>query len=673
MMTQLQPKRRVAELRELLNRYSYEYHVLDAPTVSDAIYDSLFGELKQLEAAHPDLVTFDSPTQRVGNELKGGFKKVTHSSRMLSLNDVFDRTEVEAWVVRMDKLLPGRKHEFFADIKMDGLACAIIYQDGVLMQAITRGDSYIGEDVTNNVRTIANVPLRLRTAKGYENFLTGRTEIRGEIVMLKKDFKALNESRKKAGEPEFANPRNLAAGTIRQLDPKLVAARPLHFRAYDLIRDDSDEVPTCMFSYEALSAIGVTRNHEASVFTSLPDVMKFVDHVAEIREQLPFNTDGLVIKVNDRAQYRELGIVGKQPRAAVAYKYAAEQATTVVKDIVISIGRTGAATPVAVFDPVIVAGTTVQHASLHNADEIARKDVRIGDTVIIFKAGDIIPQIENVVMELRPKGAKKFDYRSALAEQYPELEFERQGDDVVYRVKGLSGDLILKRSVEYYASKGALDIDTLGEKNVVALVDAGLVKDVADIYKLTVDDLLKLDRFAEISAHKLVNAIQEKKNPPLEKFILGLGVRHVGAQTAIDLANKFHSMETLQKTTIEQLEEVDGVGKVVAESIVAWFADEDNIKILEKLKEVGVQPHFEKKSGKLVGQSFVITGSLESMGRDVAADKIRALGGTFQTSVAKDTTYLVAGGKVGGSKLKKAQEYGTKVIDEKELMKLIGE
>lgn len=670
-MTQILPEKRVAELRRLIDKYSYEYHVNDAPSVDDAVYDSLFGELKQLETEHPELITSDSPTQRVGNELREGFKKVAHSSRMLSLNDVFDREEVEAWVTRMDKLLPGRKHEFFADIKMDGLACALIYQDGLLVQAVTRGDSYIGEDVTSNVRTIKNIPLRLRQEKEFETFLLGRTEVRGEIVMLKKDFDTLNERRRKAGDPEFANPRNLAAGTIRQLDPKLVAARPLHFRAYDLLRDNPDEVPTNMYAYEALSAIGITRNSQANVFTHLPDVMKFVDSWDTKRGELPFNTDGLVIKVNDRAQFRELGVVGKQPRAAVAYKYAAEKATTIVKDIVISIGRTGAATPVAVFDPVVVAGTTVQHASLHNADEIARKDVRIGDTVIIFKAGDIIPQVESVVTELRPKAAKRFDYEEALAEQYPELEFERQGEDVVYRVKGTSGDLLLKRGLEYYASKGALDIDTLGEKNVVALIDAGLVKDLADIYTLTFEDLLKLDRFADISARKLVHAIQEKKTPPLERFILGLGIRHVGAQTAIDLANKFHSVDALRKATLEQLEEVDGVGKVVAESIVAWFADEDNLKLLDKFEELGVKPYYEKKSGKLSGQNFVVTGTLETMGRDVAADKIRALGGTFQTSVAKDTTYLVVGGKVGASKLKKAESYGTKIIDEQALQELL--
>lgn len=671
MTMQPQPKERVKELRELLARYSYEYHVLDNPTVDDAVYDSLFGELKRIEAEHPELITADSLTQRVGNELLGGFKKVQHSSRMLSLNDVFDRSEVEAWVTRMDKLLPGRKHEFFADIKMDGLACALIYEDGIFVRAITRGDSFIGEDVTANVRTIKNVPLRLRAQKGLEYFLTGRTEIRGEIVMLKKDFLKLNEARKAAGDPPFANPRNLAAGTIRQLDPKLVAARPLHFRAYDLLRDDPAQIPTNMFAYEAITALGLNRNMQASIFTNLSDVMNFVDMWDKKRDDLPFNTDGLVIKVNDRAQYRELGTVGKQPRGAVAYKYAAEQATTIVKDIVISIGRTGAATPVAVFDPVVVAGTTVQHASLHNADEIARLDVRIGDTVIIFKAGDIIPQVKSVVTELRPKDAKAVNFESMLTLQYPELEFDRPEGEAVYRVKGATGPLLLKRALEHFASKGALDIDTLGEKNVTALIDAGLVRDLADIYTLTKEQLLTLDRFAEISANKLVSAIQAKKEPLLEKFIYGLGIRHVGAQTAVDLAAAFNSINKLHHATMDDLLAIEGVGEVVAESIAAWFADPDNEALLEKFNELGVQPHFEKKEGKLLGINIVVTGTIEGMSREEAADRIRALGGTFQTAVAKDTTYLVAGGKVGESKLKKAQAYGTKIITVDDLKALL--
>lgn len=662
---------RLNELKALLNQYSYEYHVLDAPSVSDAVYDSLFHELKAIEAENPELITPDSPSQRIGNTPLDKFAKVTHQKRMISLNDVFDKSEVEAWVKRIEKLTPGMRHEYFADIKMDGLACALIYADGVLVQAVTRGDGFVGEDVTLNVRTINSVPLVLRNSPGFETFLQGRTEIRGEIVMLKKDFEALNARMVREGKPQFANPRNLAAGTIRQLDPRLVAERPLTFRGYDLLRDDPADVPTNMYAYETLTALGIARNKQATVFTDVAGVMAFIKDWDTKRHDLPFNTDGLVVKVNDRKVYDELGIVGKQPRAAVAYKYAPEQATTVVNDIVISIGRTGAATPVAVFDPVQVAGTTVQHASLHNADEIARLDVRIGDTVVIFKAGDIIPQVESVVKELRPASATPFDFVAALHHQYPELEFERQGKDVVYRVKGSTSELLLKRALEHFASKGALDIDTLGEKNVNALVDAGLVKDMADIYALTKAQVLSLDRFADISAQKLIDGIAAKKQPPLERFVYGLGIRHVGTQTAIDLVNRFESLDTLATATIDDLESVEGIGEVVAESIAAWFADDDNLALLEKFKTLGVEPVYHKKTGKLTGMSFVVTGTLETMGRDVAAERIRAEGGTFQSSVAKDTTYLVAGGKVGASKLKKAEAYGTKIINEQEFLELL--
>ncbi|MEO5949273.1 MAG: NAD-dependent DNA ligase LigA [Candidatus Saccharimonas sp.] len=670
-MVSLQPKQRIEELKHLIDQYSYDYHVLDNSSVSDAVYDGLFQELKKLEATYPELVTSDSPTQRVGSKLLAGFSKVTHRRRMLSLNDVFDPADVQAWVERMDKLMPGTTHEFFADIKMDGLACALVYEDGLLVQAVTRGDSFVGEDVTANVRTIKNVPLKLRSVEGFEQFLSGRTEIRGEVVMLKKEFEALNARQRAEGKPEFANPRNLAAGTIRQLDPELVASRPLSFRGYDLLREDTSEVPTNMYAYESLTALGITRNKEASVFNSISEVMEFVEHWGVARHELPFNTDGLVVKVNDRVLFDELGVAGKQPRGAVAFKYAAEQATTIVQDIVISIGRTGAATPVAVFNPVVVAGTTVQHASLHNADEIARLDVRRGDTVIIFKAGDIIPQVESVLAELRPKDSTPIDFKQELSRQYPELEFERPEGEVVYRVKGLSGPLILKRALQHFASKGALDIDTLGEKNVVTLIDAGLVEDLADIYALTKEQVLSLDRFAEISAQKLIDAIQDNRQPPLERFVYGLGIRHVGVQTAIDLVAAFGSLDALSRATIEQLEAVDGVGTVIAESIIAWFADEDNVALLQKFTRLGVAPHFERKTGKLSGIKFVVTGSLESMSRDEAADKIRALGGTFQSSVGKDTDYLVAGGKVGESKLKKARSYGTKVITEHELLEII--
>ena len=664
-------EQRIVKLRDLINDYRYHYHVLDESIMSEAAADSLKHELSQLEEQFPELITPDSPTQRVAGKALSKFAKVQHQTRMISLQDVFDRAEIAAWIQRMKKVRQDITEEFLCDIKMDGLACALIYEDGVLTRAVTRGDGLVGEDVTMNVRTIQSVPLTLRANQRFAHFLRGRTEIRGEIVMHKEDFAALNQRRRAAGQPEFANPRNLASGTIRQLDPKLVAERPLHFVGYDIIRDDLEDTPTIAFGYQMMNELGITTSRQTQIVYSLDEVMSYVDHLDEVRQSLQFNTDGAVIKLNDRRQFAELGIVGKTPRAAVAYKFAAEEATTIVRDIVISIGRTGAATPVAVFDPVVVAGTTVQHASLHNADEIARLDVRRGDTVVIFKAGDIIPQVQTVLKELRPAGTKPIDYPAELARQYPELEFVRPEGEAVYRVKGLSGPLILKRALAHFASKGALDIDTLGEKNVEALVEAGLVNDLADIYRLTKDDLLQLERFAEISAQKLIDAIAAKKQPALERFLFGLGIRHVGTQTAIDLANHFESIEKLSQATIDELREVDGVGEIVAESIMAWFADEDNMTLLEKFADLGVTPQFTKKSGSLTGQSFVITGTLQSMGRDAAAEKIRNLGGTFQTAVAKDTTYLVAGGKVGASKLKKAEQYGTKIIDEQTLLELI--
>ena len=666
-------EQRIVKLRDLINDYRYHYHVLDESIMSEAAADSLKHELSQLEEQFPELITPDSPTQRVAGKALSKFAKVQHQTRMISLQDVFDRAEVAAWIERMHKVRSDITEEFLCDIKMDGLACALIYEDGVLTRAVTRGDGLVGEDVTMNVRTIQNVPLTLRANQRFAHFLRGRTEIRGEIVMHKADFAALNQRRRAAGQPEFANPRNLAAGTIRQLDPKLVAERPLYFVGYDIIRDNLEDTPTIAFGYQMMNELGITTSRQTQIVYGLDEVMSYVNHLDELRQSLQFNTDGAVIKLNDRRQFAELGVVGKTPRAAVAYKFAAEEATTIVRDIVISIGRTGAATPVAVFDPVVVAGTTVQHASLHNADEIARLDVRRGDTVVIFKAGDIIPQVQTVLKELRPADSRPIDYSAELTRQYPELAFVRPAGEAVYRVKGLSGPLILKRSLAHFASKGALDIDTLGEKNVEALVEAKLVNDLADIYRLMKDDLLQLERFAEISAQKLTDAIAAKKQPALERFLFGLGIRHVGAQTAIDLAKHFESIEKLSQATIDELREVDGVGEIVAESIVAWFADEDNVGLLEKFADLGVTPQFSQKSDRLAGQSFVITGTLQSMGRDAAAEKIRELGGTFQTAVAKDTTYLVAGGKVGASKLKKAEQYGTKIIDEQELTRMLQE
>lgn len=671
-MTQSRYHKRATQLRQLLSDYSYQYHALDNQSVDDSIYDSLFNELKEIEKANPELITKDSPTQRVGSALLKGFEKVKHNTRMLSLNDVFDKSEVFSWDERIKKLTPNKSYDYFVDIKMDGLACSLIYIDGFFKKAVTRGDSFIGEDVTENVKTIRNVPLRLRETEGYENLLVGRTEVRGEIVIFKEDFEKLNRERLESGETTFANPRNLAAGTIRQLDPSLVSKRPLHFRAYDILRDDKSEISTNIFAYEAISALGLTRNLQAKKLDNLNKVIDYIEKWKEKRGELPFNTDGLVVKINDRSIFDSLGVVGKQPRGAVAYKYPAEVATTVILDIIISLGRTGVATPVAVFNPITVAGSKVQYASLHNADEIMRKDVRIGDTVVVYKAGDIIPQVESVVLDLRPENSIPYDFEKALAVQFPELEFERRKGEVVYRAKGLNGPIILKRSIAHFASKSALYINTLGEKVASVLVDSNLVGTLADLYAIKFDDLMKLDGFADTSAKKLLDAIELSKKPELSKFIFGLGIRHVGSQTANILADAFRSVEAIQSATIDQFCELDGVGQIVAESIVAWFSDPENQNLLEKFKLSGVEPYFKKTIDKLNYKKFVITGALKNISRDQAADRVRGLGGVFQSSIAKDTDYLVVGEKVGASKLKKAQEIESiKIIDEKSFLEML--
>ena len=658
-MTKSEAEERIIKLRELINDYRYHYHVLDESIMSESAADSLKHELAQLEAEFPELITPDSPTQRVAGKPLDKFTKVKHEKRMISLADVFSKEEVLDWISRNEKLVPGGKiEEFFTDIKMDGLACALKYKDGVLVQAVTRGDGLVGEDVTLNVRTIENIPLKI------EN--TGDVEVRGEIILFKKDFEDINEKQRKNGEPEFANPRNLAAGSIRQLDSKIAASRPLRFIAYDLVKPN---LPTHHEAYEMLRALKFQTSNEDRVFkaSERKELFEYIEGLDAYRKTLPFNTDGMVIKINDRKVYDDLGIVGKTPRAAVAFKFPAEEVTSKVKDIVISIGRTGAATPVAIFDPVLVAGSTVRHATLHNADEIARLDIRIGDTVIIYKAGDIIPQVKEVLTTLRPEGAEKFDFEKALKRQYPELTFERPEGEAVYRVKGESSDFILKRTIEYYASKPALNIEGLGEKNVEALVNAGLLKSVADLYRLKAVDIAKLERFGDLSANNLISAIEGSKSAPLNKFITALGIRHVGAQTATALARKFGSLDKLIVATEDELLEVPDIGDVVAESIVAWFSDEDNVKLLEEMRELGAWPREESGAAlPLDGKSYIVTGTLASMGREEAEDKLRALGAIVTSSVTKNTTALIVGEKPGKGKTDKADKLGIPRMNEVE-------
>lgn len=670
-LTLEQARVRIAKLRETINEYRYEYHVNDRSTMSEAAADSLKHELSQLEEQFPELITPDSPTQRVAGKPLGKFQSIQHTSRMLSLNDVFNEAELEAWVARITKLVPNARLEYFADLKMDGFACALVYEDGLLVRAVTRGDGFVGEDVTMNVRTLDSVPLKLHRRKGFEQFLSGRTEVRGEIVMYKKDFAALNKRREEKGLALFANPRNTAAGTIRQLDPKLVAERPLHFRAYDILRDNPTDLPNYAETYKAATSLGFLANKDAPVLKSVAEIKKFADQWEDKRHDLAFNTDGLVVKVNDRAVYTRLGVVGKAPRGAVAYKYPAEQSTTTVKDIFISIGRTGAATPVAMLEPVVVAGSTVQMATLHNESEVKRKDIRVGDTVIIHKAGDIIPEVVEVIQKLRPKTSKAFVMPSVCPECDTKL-VKLKADEAVWRCPNEQCPSRVYKRIQHYASKSALDIEGLGEKNVIALLQADLIHETPDIYELKQTQVEKLERFAEVSARKLVEAIQAKKEPTLARFLYGLGIRHIGTQTAVDLANHFRSLQAIASATIEDLAEVEGVGEVVAEAIVAWFAEPANQKVLDKFQEAGVRPQEVKRvGGKLSGKNFVITGSLDTMQREEAAEKIRAQGGTFQSSVGKETDYLVVGNNVGASKLAKADKLGIKQIDEQQLLKML--
>ena len=666
-MTKTEAESRILKLRELINDYRYHYHVLDESIMSESAADSLKHELTLLEEKFPELITPDSPTQRVAGRPLDKFNKVTHQTRMISLADVFSEAEVRDWVARNYKLVPAKTQlTFFTDIKMDGLAMSLHYHNGILTQAVTRGDGLVGEDVTMNVRTINNIPLKL---SGDPEDIPEYVEVRGEVVIFKADFEKLNQLQTEKGEKLFANPRNLAAGSIRQLDPRIASSRPLRFMAYDLV---TPNLETHQLAYQRIREYGFQTSMQDQTFDSLDQVIEEIHHLGQIRESLPFGTDGMVIKINDRKIYQSLGIIGKTPRGAVAYKYPAEEATTKVRDIVISIGRTGAATPVAIFDPVEVAGSVVRHATLHNADEISRLDLRIGDTVIIYKAGDIIPQIKEVLTSLRPDNLPIFDYEEALKSQYPELEFERPVGEVVYRVKGLDSRLILKRGVEYYASKPALNIEGLGEKNVNLLVDSGLVKNLSDLYRLDAAKVSQLERFAEVSANKLISAIENSKTAPLAKFITALGIRHVGVQTAIALADRFKSLSLLIDATADDLLSIPDIGQVVAESILAYFADEDNLKQLQEMRELGVNPFYDDQTTKpLAGQSYVVTGTLSKMGRNEAEARLRELGATVTGSVTKHTTALIVGEKPGSSKTVKAEKLGIPVIHEAEFLELL--
>lgn len=687
-MTKADAAARIEKLRNEIDRYRYQYHVLDALEISEAALDALKHELFKLEQEHPDLITPDSPTQRVAGQAAKGFVKVAHAAPMLSLEDVFSRAEADEWLGRMKKLRPSGRFAFYAEVKMDGLAVSIVYRDGVLSRGATRGDGRIGEDVTHNVRTIESLPLRLRAPsdREIERFLKkhhgeidakkarralethgGTIEVRGEVYMMRKQLDALNKKLEARGEPLLANPRNASAGAIRQLDPKIAAERGLSFLGWQLLGDTG--TATHEQAHEMMGLLGVPTNALNRLCKDLDAVEAFYDEVGDRRERLPYQIDGIVINVNDDELFRALGVVGKTPRAAAAWKYAAEQGTTIVRDVQVSVGRTGALTPVAVMDPVQLAGTTVTHASLHNEDEIRRLGLKVGDTVIVEKAGDIIPKIIQVLPKLRT-GKEKAFHMPAKCPMCGSPVKRREGEvaTVCSNPRCFAQEMA---KLQHFVGRSTLDIRGIGEKIAEQLLQQGLVSEPADLFRLEAGDLLGLEGFAEVSANKLVNEIQAHRTVPLERFINALGIRHVGEETAHDLAEAFGSFAAFRKAGKEDLMAVEGIGEIVADAVVDFFANRHDAARVDHLLDVlDIGTQKKRAAGPLKGTTWVITGSLEAMSREEAKDKIRALGGDVSETVSKKTTYVVVGGDPG-SKEAKARTLGVTMLDEKEFLKKI--
>jgi len=659
-MNKSEAKKRIEKLKAEINYHRYLYHVLDKQEISDAALDSLKHELEILERQFPEYISSDSPTQRVGGKPLEKFKKVTHQIRMVSLNDAFTEEEMSDWEERIKKIFPTHKFEYFAEVKLDGFAVALEYEKGVLKTGSTRGDGLVGEDVTQNLKTIESIPLRLRQDID--------AEIRGEVIMTKKSFEAANARQKQLGEKIYANPRNLAAGSIRQLDPRLAASRNLDFMAYEL----TGGIKTAAHKqeHEVLKELGFKTIDLTKFCRNLREVFQFYKSIAEKRNSLPYQIDGVVVSVNDNTLKQKLGIVGKAPRGVIAYKFPAEQATTIVEDISVQVGRTGALTPVATLNPVPVAGTVVSRATLHNMDEVKRLGVKIGDTVIIQKAGDIIPEIVSVLPKLRTGQEKDF----VMPKNCPicgSLVLKKPGE-VAYYCSNKNCFSIEKEKIIHFVSKKAFNIVGLGEKIVEQLINAGLIKNAADIFKLKEGDLEVLERFAAKSARNLVLSINNAKKITLSKFIYSLGIRHVGEETALVLAKEFGNIRDLMKAKKEILENLPDVGPIVALSIYNWFSEEENKNFVKQLLASGIE--LEKPAVKretpLAGKIFVLSGSLNSMSREDAKEKIRQLGGDVSSSVSKNTDYLVLGIKPG-SKLDRAKKLGVKILAETEFIKLV--
>lgn len=664
-------KNRIKQLVDELNKFRHEYHTLDNPSVSDDIYDSLMRELRILEKENPELILADSPVSRVGGLPLDKFEKFPHKIRMLSLNDIFSKEELYDWEKRITKLLVNKssKIEYFCELKFDGLAVTLIYEDGVLTRGATRGDGSVGEDITQNLRTIETIPLSLKAP--FPKYI----EIRGEAVMSKKVFAKLNKELEKNNKPLLANTRNAAAGSLRQLDPKLARARHLDFFAYDIADFKNDsflKLKTHSEEHLLLKKLGFKMDEHTKVAKNLEEVSKFIDIFEKERPKFDYGTDGIVISVNDLSLQEKLGVVGRAPRYMSAYKYPAEKATTKVLDITVQVGRTGVLTPLAHFTPTLVAGSKVSKATLHNMDQIGRLDLKIGDTVVIQKAGDVIPEVLEVLTKFRTGKEKNF----AMPNKCPEC-----GEKIQKR-ENLGG-----KSVAFYCTNkhcpakniralthfvNALEIYTVGPKILERLKDEGLITDAADLFDLTEGDLSSLERFGEKSAKNIVENIAEKKNPSLDRFILSLGIIHVGEETARDLANYFGNFENIAKAKTEDFDEIENIGPAVSRSLIQYFSDQQNKNFISKLFSRGVKPKtfIKIKNGIFSGATFVLTGTLETLSREEAKKKIISAGGKVSGSVSKSTSYLLAG-ENPGSKYTEAEKLGIKIITEAEFLKML--
>lgn len=673
---------RARELREQLNVHAHRYYVLDDPSIPDAEYDRLYQELQAIEAAHPELLTPDSPTQRVIGKVLDGLRPVRHAVPMLSIQTETDTTpegarNFDARVRSALKLAPDAPPvDYAAELKFDGLAISLRYEHGLLVLAATRGDGETGEDVTQNIRTIGQIPLRLKGVTAPV------LEVRGEVYMRRDDFERLNESQRQKGEKTYVNPRNTAAGAVRQLDPAMTASRPLSFYAYGLGEVQGWDVPpTHAAMLDAFEAMGLPVSDKRRVVPGADGLIAFHAEMAQERDALPFDIDGIVYKVDSRALQQQLGFKTREPRWAVAHKYPAQEQTTVLRDIDIQVGRTGKLTPVAKLEPVFVGGTTVSNATLHNEDEARRKDVRIGDTVIVRRAGDVIPEVVGVVLERRPANAgEPFDLYKRLDGKCPVCgsAIAREEGEVDWRCSGgLYCPAQRKQAILHFAQRRALDIEGLGDKLVEQLVDGGTIRTLPDLFKLGVTSLAELDRMGEKSAANLVAGLAKAKTTTLARFLYGLGIRHVGETTAKDLAKHFGRLDRVLDATVEQLLEVPDVGPIVAESLHTFFAQPHNREVVEQLRAAGVTwPEHEGSAAAnavplpLAGKTFVLTGTLPTLGREDAKALIEAAGGKVAGSVSKKTHYVVAGAEAG-SKLDKANELGIAVLDEDGLRALL--